>query len=66
LLIQQDKNDVKPKRHKSLNVRIPPDLNRRLSVHCAKREITKAVFVIEAIEEKLSREEEISLASDMR
>jgi predicted HicB family RNase H-like nuclease len=54
--MEQGKSPVKPKHHKSLNVHIPAELNRRLNIHCAQKEITKAQFVIAAIEEKLSRE----------
>jgi len=59
---EQEKNEVELKDRKSLNVRIPRALGKRLKLHCLQREITVAKFVIEAIEEKLSREEVVSPA----
>jgi predicted HicB family RNase H-like nuclease len=40
-----------------LNVRIPAELHRRLSVFCAQHEKTMKQFVIEALTEKLDKDE---------
>jgi predicted HicB family RNase H-like nuclease len=42
---------------RALNVRIPAELHRRLSVFCAQHEKTMKQFVIEALTEKLDKDE---------
>ena len=42
---------------RSLFVRIPASLHHRLRVHCAVGDVSLRQFVIEALEEKLAKEE---------